>query len=380
MMMSGSARIIARRPLAKVSLRDAVDLALDRVLDRDDVLLRRVDLPERCVQRGRLARPGRTGDEHGAVGLAEGPLEAVALAVGHAQLAQLGHALGGVEDAHDDRLAVDAGERDDAQVDVVAVDRHADAAVLRDAALGDVEVAHDLHAADDAADHAPRDGGGVLQHAVDAEAHAQLVAVGREVHVGGALLDRLRDDAVDELDDRRVLGGLEQVDDLGALFLLLLVRRRLDHVVQPRQARDQRADVLARGDGGAHLVAGHQRDVVDGEHVGRVGHRDEQRPVADELHRHGVVALGRRRGDQVGRPHVDVEDGEVEVVQPVALRDRAGEPVLRERARLQQDLLGQRAPGAGGLDGLLDAVARGEPELDDDVGQEARPAVAGARR
>ena len=40
--------------------------------------------------------------------------------------------------------------------------------------------------------------------------------VGREVDVGGALLDGLGDDPVDELDDRRVVGGLAQVDDLGA--------------------------------------------------------------------------------------------------------------------------------------------------------------------
>src|SRR4030095_8111545 len=99
----------------------------------------------------------RAGDEDRAVGLPEGLLEALALAVGEAELAQLRDALGLVEDAHDDRLAVHAGQRDDAQVDVVAVDRDPDAAVLRDAALGDVEVAHDLHAADDAADHAPRD-------------------------------------------------------------------------------------------------------------------------------------------------------------------------------------------------------------------------------
>ena len=33
-----------------------------------------------------------------------------------------------------------------------------------------------------------------LQHAVDAEAHAQLAAVGLEVDVRGAALDRLGDD------------------------------------------------------------------------------------------------------------------------------------------------------------------------------------------
>ena len=64
-----------------------------------------------------------------------------------------------------------------------------------------------------------------LEHAVDAEADAQLAALGREVDVGRALLDGLGDDAVDELDDRGVVGGLAEVDDLGGRLLLLLRRR-----------------------------------------------------------------------------------------------------------------------------------------------------------
>ena len=55
MMMSGSARIIARSPVAKVrperaltgDLGDAVQLVLDGVLDRDDVLVGRVERVER---------------------------------------------------------------------------------------------------------------------------------------------------------------------------------------------------------------------------------------------------------------------------------------------------------------------------------------------
>ena len=82
------------------------------------------------------------------------------------------------------------------------------------ATLGDVEVAHDLQARHDAGDHAPRDGHRLHEHAVDAEAHAHRAVLGLEVDVRGALLDGLGDDLVDELDDRRVVGGLAQVDDL----------------------------------------------------------------------------------------------------------------------------------------------------------------------
>ena len=44
----------------------------------------------------------------------------------------------------------------------------------------------------------------VVQHAVDAVAHAHVLALGLEVDVRDALLDALGDHAVDELDDRRV--------------------------------------------------------------------------------------------------------------------------------------------------------------------------------
>ena len=105
---------------------------------------------------------------------------------------------------------------------------------------------HDLHARDRAGDHALRDLRGLAQHAVHAEAHAHLAALGLEVDVRGALLDRLGDDRVDELDDRRVLGGLADLGDVGELLLALLDRLG-DRVVEPAHAPDQAVDVVGRG-------------------------------------------------------------------------------------------------------------------------------------
>ena len=223
MITSGSARIIERRPVANVrpglrvdlDLGDALDLVLDRVLDGDDVLVGRVDLLERGVQRGGLARARRAGDQHGAVGLGEARPRSAPPRPRACRAFQLHHHGLLVEDAQHDRLAVDARQRDDADVDLATLDGQPDAAVLGQAPLGDVEVGHDLDARDDAADHAPGHGGRAGEHAVDAEAHAHLVALGLEVDVRCALLDRLGDDRVHELDDRRVVGGLAQVDDLG---------------------------------------------------------------------------------------------------------------------------------------------------------------------
>ena len=56
------------------------------------------------------------------------------------------------------------------------------------------------------------------QHAVDAEAHHQAVLERLDVDVGGVLLDRLRQQRIDQADDRRVVVALEQVGRLGQLL------------------------------------------------------------------------------------------------------------------------------------------------------------------
>ena len=92
------------------------------------------------------------------------------------------------------------------------VELERDAAVLRHAALGDVEVGDDLHARDDGGHRAGGHDGGLVEHAVDPEADAHVLVAGLEVDVGGAALDGLGDDLVHELDDRRVLARGAEVD------------------------------------------------------------------------------------------------------------------------------------------------------------------------
>ncbi len=59
-----------------LGLHDAVQLALDRVFDRVDLALLRLDQLERGVERGRLAAAGRPADDDAAVGPPDGLLEA----------------------------------------------------------------------------------------------------------------------------------------------------------------------------------------------------------------------------------------------------------------------------------------------------------------
>ncbi len=81
-----------------------------------------------------------------------------------------------VEGAQHRVFAEDAGNHRDAEIDRTAVEGDAEAAVLRHAALGDVEFRHDLDARDDLLRHrhaAHR--GDVHQDAVDAVAHGEPV-------------------------------------------------------------------------------------------------------------------------------------------------------------------------------------------------------------
>ncbi len=93
-----------------------------------------------------------------------------------------------------------------------AVER--DAAVLRLAPLGDVELREHLEAGGHAGGELERDPLGDVEHAVDAVAHDERVVLRLEVDVAGAVLGGLEDDRVDEPHERRVgdaVVGLEVV-------------------------------------------------------------------------------------------------------------------------------------------------------------------------
>ena len=76
------------------------------------------------------------------------------------------------------------------------------------------------------------------------------------MHVGGAALDRLGDDLVDELDRGGVVGAGAQIDHFSALALLLgLACLGLgDDVLETVKPGDQRSDVLRWRDRHAHLI------------------------------------------------------------------------------------------------------------------------------
>ena len=117
-----------------------------------------------------------------------------------------------VEDTDDGVLAVHARHHRDAEVDALAAHAHLEAAVLRHALLGDVELRHDLDAGDDRAVEALVDRPHRrLQHAVDPVLHVHRIVLRLDVDVAGPALDRGIERRVDEPDDRTLIGG-ELVD------------------------------------------------------------------------------------------------------------------------------------------------------------------------
>jgi hypothetical protein len=198
-----------------LDLANAAQLVLDRILDRDDVLFDGIDLGQHRIKRRRLAAAGRPGDEDDAVTLARQPAHGFEIASYQPQFLQAEDVGAAVEQAHDDAFAEGRRQGGDADVDFAAAHAGADAAVLGQAAFGDVHRRHHLDARDQRGMHAAWRREHLDEQAVDAEADRRVALEGFDVDVGGAVLGGLEDDRVHQADDRRFVVGLEEVGSLG---------------------------------------------------------------------------------------------------------------------------------------------------------------------
>jgi hypothetical protein len=167
-----------------LKLVDAHQVVLDGVFHGGDVHFRVVDFTEHGVEGGALAAAGRTGDEHDAVGLMQRRAVVLQHLVAEAELLERDQVIAVVDDADHDLLAELARHGRDAQIDRAILQQHVDAAVLRQAALGDVQPGHDLDAADHGGVHLVRRADLLEQPTVHAIPHAELVVVRLDVDVG----------------------------------------------------------------------------------------------------------------------------------------------------------------------------------------------------
>ncbi len=249
---------MARRARAKreidarvdLGLPDAVEVVLDRVLDGDDVGVLGVELPEHGVQRRRLSRSGRAGDQNDAVRLANEIAQGRERGVGHPETGQVEPSGLLVEEPQYHALAVRGGQDRNAHIDRPAREAQRDAPVLRLALLGDIQARHDLDARYDHAVRRLRRLEHVAQHAVPAEAHHRAPLEGLDVDVRSVLAHRLGEECVDQPHDGRVVLALQEIGDLGKV---LRERREV-------RARVEVGDDLG-GVRGAAFVGARQRRV-----------------------------------------------------------------------------------------------------------------------
>ena len=205
------------------NLRDAFELVFDGIFDGDDLVFVVFNLTEGGVEGGGFAGAGGAGDKHHAVGFGN-----VAAEFGEVSGTKTNHVQREfgelfahgffIEHTEHGIFAVDGGHDGDAEIDEATFVADAETTVLGDAALGDVEFAHDLDAGNDGGVPVFRDGGhGVVEDAVDAVFDDDFLVSGFDVDVAGAAFEGVEDGGVDELDDGgdvAVAGG-EFVDGEG---------------------------------------------------------------------------------------------------------------------------------------------------------------------
>ena len=203
----------------------------------------------------------------------------------------------------------------DADVHLGILDANLDAPILRQALLGDVEVAENLHARHDGRLE-PLDLGRhrhVLQHAVNAVADAEFVLERLEVDVRGAQLDGVAQHLVDEADDGGVLGCGVQV---GVLLAMVL--------------HDLKGAVLAQG---AQSIRAHAQALL---HLALDGFAGRQHRLEGQAG-HGLERIQALGGEEPAGGHFD---GAVDAAQrqQLFLEEEAGGE-QREELAVRLDVL-----------------------------------------
>ena len=335
---------------------DAGHLELDRVFHRHDVVLRAVQLVERRIKGGGFAGTGRSRDQEQAVGRGHRrgePPEGLRV---HAQLLHGGREVGLVEHAQHHLLAMRRGQERAAQIKIPSVHLHPHASVLGQAALRDVEVAHDLEARGERDLQIFRRRRAVHQNPVHPVAQAHHLLERLDVNVAGALLDRLHDDEVGQLDHGRLLGRggklveahildhfLDRLQPVGVVRRLFL--GVLDDVLHGAglAAVDQMQLVRDRALGGDHgddVHLGQAPDFIEGEDIERIGHGQEETVlqaghgadlvIARDIAREQVRDLGTDAGaGQVDRrdvKHPAHRDGEIHLGDEIFFHHQLEEP------------------------------------------------------
>src|SRR5690606_30189305 len=313
--------------------------------------------------------------EQNAVRLRDEVAEDLELIGTEAELLEVESEVRAVEDTHDDAFAEHRRERRDAQVDGISADVELDATVLRKARFGDVEVRHDLDPGDERTREVERRRHHLVEDAVDAVAHLELVLERLEVDVRRAVADRLEENHVEELDDRtgvsirlelrEVLlrarveaivasGGGEELVHAPLAFVIVLIDLREDQLL----ACDHRPEARDLRQAEAQVI----------EHAQVVGTRDRDREGhAVVVERHDPERLRGVAVDELEELLRDLHFLEIDELEARLLGERAAEVGIGDEAVRQKDLPDRAAALLLGLERLLDVVLGDETLLLEDL-------------
>src|ERR1700674_585260 len=321
-------------------LGDATNLVFDRVFNGDDFVFVGLDLADRCVQGRGLAASGWSGDQHHAVRFldvaAEFP-QVVFIETHHIEsefVKFFAHRFF-IEHAQHGILAVDGRHNRNAEVDrpLGTAVAHAEASVLRNPALGDIQFTHHFDTRDDGRVVLLGDGRhGLGEHAVEAELDAHGVIAGFDMNVTGPPLQSGEDRSIDETNDGAdiaLLGGqpvdgdplvparLVFVDHIqgkafaGVFENPLGLFRLLEDFGDLGQGRNLGDDALAE----------QQADLVDHHQLAGVGDGDGEPAILGLLQRHEVVAKHQVDWNGFEKIVVQLEIMQVDELAAVAPRD-----------------------------------------------------------
>ena len=227
-----------------------------------------------------------------------------------------------------------------AEVDQPALIPHPEAAILRHAALRNVELAHDLDARQNRLVVFARNRRhGLLQHAVNPVLHQQTIVERLQVNIRRAAFQRSEDGRIHQPDDRRniIIGG--QLFDRDILVGVLLARehverqtfaRLIQHALRLLVLLQQIRNLAQRCHTRDNVYAQQPGNLVDDHQLRRVGNRN-RKPALALFQRHEVVAEHHVHGHGLEELDLDREVLQVDKLGMIAPRKQLRALNLGER-------------------------------------------------
>ena len=200
---------------------------------------------------------------------------------GEADILQLQHLTAVIEEAQHHPLAKGGRQGRDADIDILAGDAHAEAAVLGEALLGDIESGYDLDARDDGGMRFVRRPQRFVEDAVDAITDDELGLEGLDMDVARPFFVALGDEAVDKADDRRFVGDVEEIFRFRGAAVILAGGNLFDHLLGPvgaafEVAIDGAEDFVGGSDDRQNPLGGEDGEIVERTAVVGIGDGDAQ--------------------------------------------------------------------------------------------------------